>query len=154
MVENRPFEEQLEALDNQRDKANKLLNAIDNLKEDLKKKHSHKMMRDWQSQIEQQLGITLSYDKHSFGIQLNNKVWLGVWDGYDSQSHLPYWGFLFDSFKKDNMPELYAQIKTLLNNAEIYHFTTEKGWVAWCNTQKGIERFTSLYRSAKEIGLL
>ena len=40
-------------------------------------------------QIEKQLGIVLAADEHSFGIQLNNKVWLGVWDGYDSENYLP-----------------------------------------------------------------
>lgn len=153
-IENKPFNEQIEAIDNQRNKVNELLNAIDDIKEELQKKQSHKIMRDWQNQIEQQLGITLSHDEHSFGIQLNNKVWMGIWDGNDSKSHLPYWGFQFNSFKKDNMPELYDQIKKLLNNVEIVHFTTEKNWIARCNTQKGLERFTTLYRSAKEIGLL
>lgn len=153
-IENKSFEEQIEVINNQRDKVNELLNAIDNLKDDLRKEQSNKMISDWKKQIEQQLGITLFCDNHSFSIQLKNKVRLGIWDGYDSKGYLPYWGFQFNSFRKDSMPELYDQIKKLINSAEINNFKTEENWIAWCTTQKGIERFTSLYHSAKKFGLL
>ena len=92
-VDNSPLEEQLSALDSQYNKTQELLSAIDSLKIELRKELSHKMMREWQRQIEELLCIKLSQDDHSFGVQLNNKVWLGVWDGYDSANQLPYWGF-------------------------------------------------------------
>lgn len=68
---------------------------------------------------------------------LNNKVWLGVWDGHDSREHYPYWGFKYDSFKKDSMPELYADIEKILNNVGIQmsDIETESNWVAWNYTK-------------------
>lgn len=153
-VVNKPLEEQIAALANQYDKTEELLRAIESLKIEIRKELSLKMIREWQKQIEQQLGISLREDSHSFGVQLNNKVWLGVWDGHDSQDHLPYWGFQFNSFKKGTMPELYAQIEALLKSVDIVHFHTENDWIAWCTTEKGVERYISLYHGAKEMGLL
>ena len=153
-IEGKSYDEQIAALDNQQEKVSELLNAIDNLKIELKKKQSHTMMREWQGQIEKQLGIVLAKDEHSFGIQLNNKVWLGVWDGYDSEDHLPYWGFQFNGYKKDVMPELSGPIKTIVKNADIERYKEEKGWVAWYTTQNGVQRFMSLYQVCKQFGLL
>ncbi len=153
-IEGKSYDEQIAALDNQQEKVSELLNAIDNLKIELKKKQSHTMMREWQGQIEKQLGIVLAADEHSFGIQLNNKVWLGVWDGYDSKDHLPYWGFQFDDYKKDGMPALSDPIKTILKNAGIECYNEEKGWVAWGTIQNGAQSFMSLYQVSKQSGLL
>ena len=153
-IEGKSYNEQIAALDNQHEKVSELLDAIDNLKIELKKKQSHTMMREWQGQIEKQLGIVLATDDHSFGIQLNNKVWLGVWDGYDSKDHLPYWGFQFDGYKKDGMPNLSAPIKTILKNAGIECDNEEKDWVAWGTTQNGVQSFMSLYQVCKQSGLL
>lgn len=153
-IEGKSYDEQIAALDNQQEKVSELLNAIDNLKIELKKKQSHTMMREWQGQIEKQLGIVLAADEHSFGIQLNNKVWLGVWDGYDSKDHLPYWGFQFDDYKKDGMPALSDPIKTIVKNAGIECYNEEKGWVAWGTIQNGAQSFMSLYQVSKQSGLL
>ena len=153
-IEGKSYDEQIAALDNQQEKVSELLNAIDNLKIELKKKQSHTMMREWQSQIEKQLGIVLAADEHSFRIQLNNKVWLGVWDGYDSKDHLPYWGFQFDDYKKDGMPALSDPIKTIVKNAGIECYNEEKGWVAWGTIQNGAQSFMSLYQVSKQSGLL
>ena len=153
-IEGKSYNEQIAALDNQHEKVSELLDAIDNLKIELKKKQSHTMMREWQGQIEKQLGIVLATDDHSFGIQLNNKVWLGVWDGYDSENYLPYWGFQFNGYKKDSMPELSDQIKPIVKNAGIERYKEEKGWVAWYSTQNGVQRFMSLYQVSKQSGLL
>lgn len=87
-IESKSFEEQMEALNNQREKVNELLNAIDNLKVEL----SHELMLEWKKQVEQQLGIKLANDAHFFGFQLNNKVWLGIGDGHDSADHFPLLG--------------------------------------------------------------
>lgn len=154
-VDNSPLEEQLSALDSQYNKTQELLSAIDSLKIELRKELSHKMMREWQRQIEELLCIKLSQDDHSFGVQLNNKVWLGVWDGYDSPNHLPYWGFQYTTYKKDENPELYNCVETLIKGAGINKFQADnKEFIAWYTTQKGVERFTSLYHVAKEKGLL
>lgn len=152
-VEDKSPEEQIAALDNQRDKVNELLNVIDSLKVELTIELSHKMMRDWQTLIEQS-GIKLSHDEHSFGIRLNNKVWLGVWDGYDSGEHRPYWGFQLDSFKIDSMPDLYADIEKILNNIGIQmsDIQTENNWIAWKYTKNGVEDFKFLYHSAENLG--
>lgn len=153
-IEDKPLEEQIAALSNQYGKTEELLRAIESLKIEMRKELSLKMIREWQKQIEQKLGITLSEDSHSFGIQLRNKVWLGIWDGHDSQDHLPYWGFQFNSFRKGSMPKLYEQIETLLLNLGLTQFHSEKDWIAWCTTKKGVERFMSLYHGVKEMGLL
>lgn len=152
-VEDKSPEEQIAALDNQRDKVNELLNVIDSLKVELTIELSHKMMRDWQTLIEQS-GIKLSHDEHSFGIRLNNKVWLSVWDGYDSGEHRPYWGFQLDSFKIDSMPDLYADIEKILNNIGIQmsDIQTENNWIAWKYTKNGVEDFKFLYHSAENLG--
>lgn len=153
-AENKPLEEQITALDAECGKVSELLNAMDSLREELKKERSHQMMRQWQGQIEYQFGIHPAHDKHSFGIKLTNGVWLGVWDGHDSKSHLPYWGFQLDEFRKDSMPELYDQVMELLRMAGIKRFNTETDWVAWYDTQHGVERFSALYRAAQEKELL
>ena len=154
-VDNSPLEEQLSALDSQYNKTQELLSSIESLKIELRKKLSHNMMREWQRQIEKQLCIELSQDDHSFGVQLNNKVWLGVWDGYDSPNYLPYWGFQYTTYNKEEKPELYKCIEKIINGAGINKFQSEnKEFIAWYTTQKGIERFSSLYHSAKEKGFL
>ena len=158
-VDNSTLEEQLSALDSQYNKTQELLNSIDSLKIELRKELSHKMMREWQRQIEELLNIKLSQDDHSFGVQLNNKVWLGVWDGYDApnDNYLPYWGFQYTTYKKDENPELYKCIETLITEAGIKNSSFEASnaeFIAWYPTQKGVETFTSLYHAAKEKGLL
>ena len=153
-VEGKSFQEQMKALDCQRDKVNELLNSIDDLKVELRMKESHRMMREWQSQIEEQHKIPLAHDEHSFGVQLNNHVWLGIWDGYDSPEHLPYWGFQLDNYKKSEMPDLFNHIEQLLKNVGIKHYKIEeKYFIAWCTTQNGVTRFLSLYHGAKEMDL-
>ena len=64
LIEGKSYNEQIAALDNQHEKVSELLDAIDNLKIELKKKQSHTMMREWQGQIEKQLGIVLATDDH------------------------------------------------------------------------------------------
>ena len=157
-VDNSTLEKQLSVLDSQRNKTQELLDSIDSLKIELRKELSHKMMREWQRQIEELLCIKLSQDDHSFWVQLNNKVWLGVWDGYDDPeyNYLPYWGFKYTTYKKDENPELYKCIETLITEAGINNDFIEPNavFIAWYPTQKGVETFTSLYHAAKEKGLL
>ena len=154
-IENASAEEQIQALENQYEKTEELLRSIENLKNEIRKKSSHNMVREWQKQIEKQLSIRFSEDDHSFGIQLKNKVWLGIWDGYDSHDNLPYWGFQYSAYRKDDMQEMYEQIVRLLKNVGINHFKTEnKEWIVWCTTKHGVERFTSLYHGAQEMNLL
>lgn len=156
-VDNSTLEEQLSALDSQCNKTKELLDSIDSLKIELRKELSHKTMREWQRQIEELLCIKLSQDDHSFWVQLNNKVWLGVWDGYDDPeyNYLPYWGFKYTTYKKDENPELYKCIETLITEAGINNdFIEGQKFIAWYPTQKGVETFTSLYHAAKEKGLL
>ncbi len=153
-IEDKPLEEQLEVLANQYDKTEDLLRSLETLKNEMQKELSHKQIIKWREQVEQQLGIKLSKDDHSFGVQLNNKVWLGVWDGQISGNHLPFWAFQYDSFRMATMPKLYKQIEALLRKVGITQYHTENDWVAWCTTSKGVERFTSLYYGAKELGLL
>ena len=110
-------------------------------------------MREWQSEIEKE--ISLSQDEHSFGIQLKNQVWLGVWDGYDAKNNLPYWGFQLENYKKIEMPDLLESIKKLIEKSNIEHYhTDEKDFIAWCTTNEGVSRFLSLYEVAKESGML
>lgn len=154
-VENKSMEEQIQALENQYVKTEELLRYIENLKIEIRKKLSHEKIREWQKDIEKQLGLKLAEDEHSFGIQLKNKVWMGIWDGYDSLDQLPYWGFQYTSYIKDDMYELYEQTAQLLEKVGINHFKTEKKeWIVWCTTQRGVERFISLYRGAQEMKLL
>ncbi len=154
-VENSPLEEQISALDSQLDKTHELLSTIENLRTELRRELSYNMMRDWQRQIEEQLSIKLAQDNHSFGVLLKNKVWLGVWDGYHADNYLPYWGFQYTSYRKDEMPELYKQIEGVIKSAGIekYH-TDNRESIAWYTTQKGVERFISLYYAAKNTDLL
>lgn len=154
-IEGKSFQEQMSALDDQRDKINELLSSIDDLQVELRLKESNKMMREWQSQIEEQHKISLAHDEHSFGVQLKNHVWLGVWDGYDSQEKLPYWGFQLANYKKSEMPDLLNCIEELLKKVEFKHYKTEeKYFIAWCTTQNGVKRFLSLYQGAKDLGLI
>lgn len=154
-VEDSSLEAQIQALDNQYAKTEELLQAIESLKNEKRKELSHHMMREWQKAISQQLDVKLSEDDHSFGLQLNNQVWLGIWDGYDSPDHLPYWGFELDSFRRDTDSDLVENIEKLLKNVGIEHYHKDnKEWIAWCTTEKGVERYTALYNGAKEMGLL
>lgn len=154
-VDNSALEEQLSALDSQYNKTQELLSSILELIKEL----SHKTMREWQRQIEKLPHIKLSQDDHSFWVQLNNQVWLGVWDGYDDPkyNYLPYWGFKYTNYKKDENPELYKCIETLITEAGIKNDSFNASYaefIAWYPTQKGVETFTSLYHAAKEKGLL
>ena len=154
-VEDSSLEAQIQALDNQYAKTEELLQTIESLKIEKRKELSHQKLREWQKKIGQQLGIKLSEDDHSFGLKLNNQVWLGIWDGYNSPDHLPYWGFELDSFRRDSNPDLVEQIENLLKNVGIEHVHREnKEWIAWCTTEKGVERYIALYNGAKEMGLL
>ena len=154
-VKDKTFEEQIEALDSQREKVNELLNAIDNIKTKLQYEHSHNMMLEWKRQVLNK-GIQVASDEHSFGIQLNNGVWLGIWDEVNnSAAHLPYWGFYLNSYRKSEMPDLFNTTCILLENAGITkHTDDEKDWIAWYSTQKGVERFMALYTAAKKHGLI
>lgn len=153
-IEDKPLEEQIEALANQYDKTEELLRSIESLKNEMQLEISHNLIVKWKEQIEQQLGIQLSHDDHSFGVQLNNNAWLGVWDGQLSGNYLPFWGFQYDSFRMATMPKLYEQIEALLKKVGITQYHSENDWIAWCTTSKGVERFISLYHGAKEMGLL
>lgn len=154
LIDNKPLEEQIAALSSQYEKTEELLSFIDGLRTELRKELSHKMIREWQKQIEQQLRIKLYEDQHSFGVQLKNGVWLGIWDGYDSKENLPYWGFQFDDYKKGDTSEFYAKIPQLLERVGIAQFNTETGWIAWSTTQKGVDIYISIYNGAKEMGLI
>lgn len=154
-IKGKSFQEQMATLDCQREKVNELLSAIDDLKVELRKEESYKIMREWQSQIQNEFKISLANDEHSFGIQLSNKVWLGVWDGYDTPNNLPYWGFQLENYKKSAMSDIFDSIEDLLNHVGIKHYNTEeKDFVAWCTTQNGVKRFLSLYKGAQEKELL
>ena len=153
-IEGKSIEEQITALDAQRDKVNELLNAIDQLKVEFTKKQSHDMMLKWQNQVEQQLDIRLEHEDHYFRIQLNNKVWLGVWDGHDNTNYLPYWGLQVNPENKEDIPDFDSQLLDLLELAGIKEKKNNKYFYAWCSTQKGAERFVSLYQAAKSLGLL
>lgn len=106
--------EQIAVLENQRDKTEDLLNHLNSLVVELKEVASLKMIREWQKQIEQQLKIKLAQDDHSFGIQLNNKVWLRICDGVEDGDETPYWGFYFNSIIKDSNPRLYNKPKSVI----------------------------------------
>lgn len=152
-IEGLTLQEQITALKNEQEKVKTLLDSIENLRIELRKEESNRLMREWQSEIEKE--ISLSQDEHSFGIQLKNQVWLGVWDGYDAKNNLPYWGFQLENYKKIEMPDLLESIKKLIEKSNIKHYhTDEKDFIAWCTTNKGASRFLSLYETAKESGML
>ena len=153
-IENISAEKQIEALDMQASKINELLASIDELKADIRKRASHEQMISWQNEIENQHGVRVQHDEHSFGIQLKNKVWLGIWDGYDADDYFPYWGFQLSSYKEGNCPEVESQIRDVIRAAGIEKFRSSKGWVAWNTTKEGVERFMSLYRCAQEADLV
>ncbi|MBP5365398.1 MAG: PD-(D/E)XK nuclease family protein [Bacteroidales bacterium] len=156
-IEDKTLKEQIEDLVNLRNNTDKLLKAIDNLKAD----KSNKLIEEWKNTIEQKLGIKLLHDEHSFGVRLNNGVWLGVWDGEyqnsKSKEFPTYWGFQYNS--KD-MDELYNQeintlIKTLIEKAGIKDDSKpETDWIAWHTTNNGVDEFISLYKGAEKMGLL
>ena len=82
-------------------------------------------------------------------------MWLGVWDGYNAPNNLPYWGFQYTTYRKDEMPELYEQIAGILKIVGIYHYQSDnKEWIAWHTTQKGTERFISLFYAVRDMGIL
>lgn len=152
-IEGLTLQEQITALKNEQEKVTALLDSIENLRIELRKEESNRLMREWQSEIEKD--ISLSQDDHSFGIQLKNQVWLGVWDGYDAKNNLPYWGFQLENYKKSEMPDLLESIKKLIEKSNIKHYQTdEKDFIAWCTTNEGVSRFQSLYEAAKESGML
>lgn len=155
-IEGKSFEEQMDALNSQSKKVAELSTALEELKIELKKAESHRVMREWQNQVVQKLNIELKHDEHSFGILLKNNVWLGIWDGYDDKKfgHKPYWGVQCDSYKPGNMPEIEKQIEELLKIADIRKSESENGWIAFYTTQKGVERFISLYNAAKSLMLI
>ncbi len=152
-IEGLTLQEQITALKNEHEKVTTLLDSIEDLRIELRKEESNRLMREWQSEIEKE--ISLSQDEHSFGIQLKNQVWLGVWDGYDAKNNLPYWGFQLENYKKIEMPDLLESIKKLIEKSNIEHYhTDEKDFIAWCTTNEGVSRFLSLYEAAKESGML
>ena len=152
-IEGLTLQEQITALKNEHEKVTTLLDSIEDIRIELRKEESNRLMREWQSEIEKE--ISLSQDEHSFGIQLKNQVWLGVWDGYDAKNNLPYWGFQLENYKKIEMPDLLESIKKLIEKSNIEHYhTDEKDFIAWCTTNEGVSRFLSLYEAAKESGML
>ena len=152
-IEGLTLQEQITALKNEQEKVTTLLDSIEDLRIELRKEESNRLMREWQSEIEKE--ISLSQDEHSFGIQLKNQVWLGIWDGYDAKNNLPYWGFQLENYKKIEMPDLLESIKKLIEKSNIEHYhTDEKDFIAWCTTNEGVSRFLSLYEAAKESGML
>ena len=152
-IEGLTLQEQITALKNEQEKVTTLLDSIEDLRIELRKEESNRLMREWQSEIEKE--IALSQDEHSFGIQLKNQVWLGVWDGYDAKNNLPYWGFQLENYKKIEMPDLLESIKKLIEKSNIEHYhTDEKDFIAWCTTNEGVSRFLSLYEAAKESEML
>ena len=52
------------------------------------------------------------------------------------------------------MPEIEKQIEELLKIADIRKSESENGWIAFYTTQKGVERFISLYNAAKSLMLI
>ena len=152
-IEGLTLQEQITALKNEHEKVTTLLDSIEDLRIELRKEESNRLMREWQSEIEKE--ISLSQDEHSFGIQLKNQVWLGVWDGYDAKNNLPYWGFQLENYKKIEMPDLLESIKKIIEKSNIEHYhTDEKDFIAWCTTNEGVSRFLSLYEAAKESEML
>ena len=152
-IEGLTLQEQITALKNEHEKVTTLLDSIEDLRIELRKEESNRLMREWQSEIEKE--ISLSQEEHSFGIQLKNQVWLGVWDGYDAKNNLPYWGFQLENYKKIEMPDLLESIKKIIEKSNIEHYhTDEKDFIAWCTTNEGVSRFLSLYEAAKESEML
>lgn len=152
-IEGLTLQEQITALKNEHEKVTTLLDSIEDLRIELRKEESNRLMREWQSEIEKE--ISLSQDEHSFGIQLKNQVWLGIWDGYDAKNNLPYWGFQLENYKKIEMPDLLESIKKIIEKSNIEHYhTDEKDFIAWCTTNEGVSRFLSLYEAAKESEML
>lgn len=162
-IESKSLEEQISALGSQYEKTAELLSSIDSLKIELRKELSHDMIEEWQKRIETEKlpEIQLNKEEHSFGIQLKNKVRLGIWDGFDSTDLLPYWGFQYKQDNKENIQEVYEQIDRLLEKAgmEIESPSTDRStvWIAWKTIEKGkdgVECFISLFKAAKEMNLL
>ena len=160
-IESKSLEEQISALGSQYEKTAELLSSIDSLKIELRKELSHDMIEEWQKRIETEKlpEIQLNKEEHSFGIQLKNKVRLGIWDGFDSTDLLPYWGFQYKQDNKENIQEVYGQIDELLEKAgmEIESPSTDRStvWIAWKTIGKdGVECFISLFKAAKEMNLL
>lgn len=157
-IENKSFEEQMNALNNQLGKLADLSTALTDIKNEIKKTESHKIMRECQKQVAEQLGINLKNDEHSFGIQLNNKVWLGMWDGYDADryEYQPYWGFQHDNYRPTDSSDLKDQIGKLLKKVQIDIYNSERDWIAYgfCTAQNGVQTFTSLYNAAKSLNLI
>ena len=162
-IESKPLEEQISALGSQYEKTAELLSSIDSLKIELRKELSHDMIEEWKKRIETEKlpEIQLNKEEHSFGIQLKNKVRLGIWDGFDSTDLLPYWGFQYKQDNKENIQEVYGQIDELLEKAgmEIESPSTDRStvWIAWKTIEKGkdgVECFISLFKAAEEMNLI
>ena len=162
-IESKSLEEQISALGSQYEKTAELLSSIDSLKIELRKELSHDMIEEWQKRIETEKlpEIQLNKEEHSFGIQLKNKVRLGIWDGFDSTALLPYWGFQYKQDNKENIQEVYGQIDELLEKAgmEIESPSTDRStvWIAWKTIEKGkdgVECFISLFKAAEEMNLI
>ncbi len=153
-VKDKTFEDQIKALDDQIEKTNELLNAIGNIKKKIQYEHSHDLMLEWKKQVLDK-GIQVESGEHSFYVLLNNGVRLGVWDNeYNGVGSLPYWGFYLKSYVEKGGQDLLETISALLKDAGIKKYKSETKFIAWYSTQKGFERFMSLYAAAKNHGLL
>lgn len=151
-IKNKSFEEQIEVLENQKEKVQDLLNTIDNVKNELKTEHSNRTIREWQEQIESSLHIKFHIDNHCFRIRLKNNVWLGIWDGNDSSEKRPYWGFQYTAYRSNNESELDKNIESILkkSNFDLSKINKDSGWIAWNYTWNGIFDFQTLYHAAKD----
>ena len=153
-MDGKSFEDQMQILNDQQEKVNELQNTLNTIKKELQLVQSHKLMLKWKEEVKSK-GIAINDDDFSFGILLNNKVWMGIWDGYtNGNNFLPFWGFQLDSFKKNNNEDLYNEIRIVIENAGLFRDTkSENGWIAWHETQNGTEDFMALYKAVKEKGL-
>lgn len=151
-LKDKSFDEQMNVLENQLEKANELVNAITNVRNEIMIEHKHNTIFEWKDKLEEKLNVKFISDEHSFGIKLNNGVWLGVRE----DGKYPYWGFQLNGYTVDSNRELDEKIKGIIINAKIDFSKTvkENGWVAWCYTDNGVESFSALYDAAKDMGMI
>lgn len=154
-IEGKSFEEQMQTLNDQQEKVNELQNTLNTIKKELQLTQSHNLMLKWKEDVKNE-GVAINEDDCSFGILLNNHVWMGIWDGAkNGNNYLPFWGFQLDSLKKNNMQELYDKISAIVKNAGLFKDSkSENGWIVWRETQNGTADFMSLYEVVKDMGLI
>ena len=89
-------------------------------------------------------------ERKSFGICVQG-VWIGCWDGRDTDEYKQYWGFYSE---KEFTSKQHKMIKDILDKTNISESRQERNRWYWNYTCNGAERCNDFYNAAIELGYL